>query len=830
MKGRLQTLICSIVLVSFFYSCSNNDNIATEDALNKSDVKITDVPTDISSDAMTDINMDGSTATDTEPITDIEYSDAGPDIGNCSLICGKNMHCENEKCVCNEGFSDCNGDLSDGCEADLMNETKNCGSCTMDCSHPMLGVSEFECIKGICEIKRCEENRADCNGKENDGCEANLMTDSHNCNACGLDCGNNSYCEKGECKCKTGFANCNLYVSDGCEINISNDNDNCGKCGNKCGTNSYCSSGNCTCSYGYENCDNSWLTGCETYIMGDKYHCGNCKTDCTKLDNVLSVVCADFNCGILRCKTDFDDCNKDATDGCESNLATDAHHCGNCARDCGNNSVCNNKSCACRPGFGNCNVLWEDGCEIDFNNVRTCGKDCNSLVNCGQNTECYNYACRCIVPFADCNSSWSDGCEIDTDNDRLNCGGCKSTCTNGINYSGICVKGRCAGRYSFARAYGSTGDDEGMAIAKDPQGNTIIAGNFSWTMKLGTYTLTPTGSTDIFVAKLDSVDNSVIIARAFGSTGDDYLYSMAVDQNGDIVITGSYSADIKFGVDTIKNYGGKDVFFVKLNNNLDPIWSKGFSSTGDQEGTSVAIDSNLNIYLAGNFENTIALGGPDILQSYGQTDIFLARFDNGGRHIWSKAFGVKDVATNGYDIVTSITVDNDGFIYITGAFSIRIDFEIVNFATKGSYDIFIVKLDKKNGTPINATSIGSNGMDLGMSVRANSQNEVILSSVFSNTVTLNSKNYTSRGGFDILLVKYDSSLKPIDVKTFGSDVEDLGIITLDKDDNIILSGYSKGTIQFGDEPLTNRGDRDIILAKLRPDFTHIFSYTFGSSG
>jgi hypothetical protein len=337
------------------------------------------------------------------------------------------------------------------------------------------------------------------------------------------------------------------------------------------------------------------------------------------------------------------------------------------------------------------------------------------------------------------------------------------------------------------------------------------------------------GSADIFIAKLDRNDNSVIIAKSFGSTGYDNIQGLAINQNGDIIITGFYEGDINFGGGIIKNNGDRDVFLVKLNKNLEHIWSKGFGSTGNQIGKSVAVDNNLNIYLLGDFENTINLGSGQVLTSYGETDIFLAKYDNSGNHMWSRAFGAPEVANNGYDMATTLAIDNDGSLYITGGFGMHILFGTERLISKGNYDIFLVKIDK-DGNTNKAISLGSTGFDVGLTVKVNSKKEVILSSTFSNLITTNNKTFNSKGSFDILLLKYDSDLQFIDGVSFGSDSEDVSIITLDKDDNIILAGYSKGVIQFGDEPLTNRGDRDIILVKLRPDFTHIFSYTFGSTG
>ena len=45
---------------------------------------------------------------------------------------------------CNKGFSDCDGDATNGCETDIMNNNEHCGSCDNECA-----ANEF-CTQGDC--------------------------------------------------------------------------------------------------------------------------------------------------------------------------------------------------------------------------------------------------------------------------------------------------------------------------------------------------------------------------------------------------------------------------------------------------------------------------------------------------------------------------------------------------------------------------------------------------------------------------------------------------------------------------------------------------------
>ena len=77
-------------------------------------------------------------------------------------------------------------------------------------------------------------------------------------------------------------------------------------------------------------------------------------------------------------------------------------------------------------------------------------------------------------------------------------------------------------------------------------------------------------------------------------------------------------------------------------------------------------------------------GGP--LTSAGGIDIFLAKFDPAGNHLWSKRFG-DGFSQIGY----SVTVDGADNVLFTGAFSGSVDFGGGPLTSAGGIDIFLAK-------------------------------------------------------------------------------------------------------------------------------------------
>ncbi|HEX4445081.1 MAG TPA: hypothetical protein VH044_00030 [Polyangiaceae bacterium] len=224
----------------------------------------------------------------------------------CSPAC-VNAHgttsCANGTCipVCDNGFADCNGNASDGCETNLQSDPANCNACMNAC---VVDSGSAICQGGACAMSSCATGTGDCDKDAGDGCETNLDTSTANCRFCGNACSfanAAASCQAGTCQlgaCNDGFANCNGTASDGCEVDLGSTTNHCGACAVACtnanGSTS-CSGGACapSCSSGFGDCDGMLANGCET-ALNTTSNCGTCGHACTS--DAGSPTCSGGTC------------------------------------------------------------------------------------------------------------------------------------------------------------------------------------------------------------------------------------------------------------------------------------------------------------------------------------------------------------------------------------------------------------------------------------------------------------------------------------------------------------------------------------------------------
>ncbi len=161
---------------------------------------------------------------------------------------------------CAPGFGDCNNDSADGCETELATDAANCGACGTLCAFDHAGAL---CLNSVCVLGDCQTGFADCDGEVANGCEAQLGTDTR-CASCDDDCTARfanaaGSCAAGACAigaCIAGFGDCDNDPADGCEASLSAAA-NCGACGNACGAAQVCidSGGGYTCQTGCHDGD-----------------------------------------------------------------------------------------------------------------------------------------------------------------------------------------------------------------------------------------------------------------------------------------------------------------------------------------------------------------------------------------------------------------------------------------------------------------------------------------------------------------------------------------------------------------------------------------------
>jgi hypothetical protein len=362
------------------------------------------------------------------------------------------------------------------------------------------------------------------------------------------------------------------------------------------------------------------------------------------------------------------------------------------------------------------------------------------------------------------------------------------------------------GNFLWVKHLSGTNSEAAASIAIDKDGNVITSGNFAGTVDFDpgstVANLTSNGDDDVFISKLDSSGN-YIWAKSFGGSGRDSGINVAVDSNGNICVTGIYTATIDFdpgaGIVNLTSLGELDVFISKFDSSGSFVWGNGRGGEGREVGQGAAFDSNGNVYSLGYFNQTVDFNpgdGTANLVSSGGNDLFISKFDSAGIFLWAQRIG-----SNGADGGASITFDSTGNIVFTGYFTGTVDFDpsvgVANLTSAVSSENFISKFDT-SGNYLWAKRIGGSGADRGVNIALDGTGNIYSTGYFNGTVDFDSSdgiaNLTSAGGTDIFISKFNSSGNYLWAKRVGSSGADRGVnIAVDGGGNSYSSGYFSRT-------------------------------------
>jgi hypothetical protein len=359
---------------------------------------------------------------------------------------------------------------------------------------------------------------------------------------------------------------------------------------------------------------------------------------------------------------------------------------------------------------------------------------------------------------------------------------------------------------------GGTGDDSGLATRTDASGNIIVAGYFSGSVNLGGNLLTSAGGKDIFVAKYSST-GATLWAKSFGGAGDDQANALAVDSSGNIFIAGQFSSSVNFGSGSMTSAGGADIFVAKLSSSGVGLWSKRYGDTSDDIALSASVDSAGNVVVAGYFKGSVNFGGGAVNSTYSglgaitTMDSFVLKLAAAdGSYQWAKTFN-----NNSQNRAYGVAVDLNNNVLVTGSFEGSIDL-IGGFTTyltsAGAYDIYVAKLSGSNGAHVWSKRLGSTDSEEGFSVAADrTTGDALVTGYFRGSVDFGGGALASAGGDDIFLARYSgSSGAYMWAKRFGSYDGDRGFgVTVDGSGNVLVTGTFSDTVNFGGTALSSGG-------------------------
>ena len=334
--------------------------------------------------------------------------------------------------------------------------------------------------------------------------------------------------------------------------------------------------------------------------------------------------------------------------------------------------------------------------------------------------------------------------------------------------------------------------------------------------------LTSAGSTDVYLAKLSS-GGVPIFGKKFGNASSQQGNAVSFDIDGNIYIAGSFQGAIDLGGGPLTSAGSDDVFIAKLDPKGKHLWSKRFGGSSAEAALFIGTDELGYVYAAGSFAGSVDFGS-GLLTSAGGNDIFVLGLDPQGNELWSKRAG--DV---GSDSVGSMAVDSDGNVFLTGRFNTTIDFGGGLLTAAGADDLFAVKLDYF-GDPLWARSAGDSMSQSGTAIATDALGNTYLGGDFQGSIDLGNGSMTSAGASDVFVAMLDSTGGPVWTQRFGDAADQhLTSLAVDASGSVIVTGQFQGVIDLGDGPLTSAGGNDIFVAKLDGSGSALWSKSFGDA-
>jgi len=256
------------------------------------------------------------------------------------------------------------------------------------------------------------------------------------------------------------------------------------------------------------------------------------------------------------------------------------------------------------------------------------------------------------------------------------------------------------------------------------------------------------------------------------------------------------------------------------------LWAKQLGSPGRDYGHGIAVDANDDVIAVGEFSNTL-MAGSTALASGGGTDIYVVKVAAAtGNVIWAKRLGgTMD------DVAFGVAVDSANDVYVAGRFLGSVDFGGGALQGGSGYNAFALKLGSDGAFGWARKISGASGsVANGIATRGSA---VVVVGVYTGSMTIDATPLTSAGSSDIFAMSMASATGTTNwIKSFGGTSGDVATdVAIDSADNVVLTGYYAGTVNFGGGALSTPGNfSDVLLLKLAgPTGAHLLSQHYGSS-
>lgn len=314
-------------------------------------------------------------------------------------------------------------------------------------------------------------------------------------------------------------------------------------------------------------------------------------------------------------------------------------------------------------------------------------------------------------------------------------------------------------------------------VCVDSESNTFVLGTFKEINIQGeSLSSIPDDSFNIFLCKIDSSGNLVWLEH-IGLEGECGAKSLAVDSDGNILITATFRHDIRIGDTTIHENNIVGELITKYDTDGNFLWIHYVDFIGSFGALQIVVDPENNIYLFTCGETTI-----DGISHKGET--IITKFNPIGQIEWMKSTDIKLVeempGTNNTAIVNADKIIFGGYYHDTINFAGQtyipgIEMSIDPFTGDTLYfssrEAMLGMMDL-NGNEISAINITAIGQFSLEAITTNSSQEIYIQGrYFSDSIYFENEYLFGDNGF---LLKYTNELNLVlaknieEIRTYGA--------------------------------------------------------------
>lgn len=312
--------------------------------------------------------------------------------------------------------------------------------------------------------------------------------------------------------------------------------------------------------------------------------------------------------------------------------------------------------------------------------------------------------------------------------------------------------------------------------------------------------------------------------KQLGGEGLDVVSGIVRDSKNNIYITGGYFHSLQTSGSKINSYGNQDIFLAKFDEhgNMKNLWGGGSASA--DYASCIAVSKTDQVILGGSFTDSISLG--KLKETAPGKCSFLTSITPKGQFLW-----LKKMLSEGSASITTLATDSQGNIYALGSFTGKLTIDGFKVASAGKSDIFIAKLTAE-GNVVKMISMGGEDDDFPNALAVNDSAGIICTGGTGKTFQLAGFSFTGNPAnprANAFMIGFDSQLSPKWSKEFlGEDYCVLSSLAFDSQNNFYASGSYNFKVKTIDTSFVSKGYSDALLLKYSSQGKLLWGRSIGS--